>query len=77
MQKTLLATKVLIAVGATVAALAAGCTGSGHNEPAAQSGDSSTPKGEKAVQYTCPMHPEVVQNKLGDCQCGMKLVVKN
>ena len=30
-----------------------------------------------AVQYTCSMHPEVVQDKPGRCpKCGMKLVVK-
>ena len=30
-----------------------------------------------AMQYTCPMHPEVVQDSPGNCpQCGMKLVVK-
>jgi RNA polymerase sigma-70 factor (ECF subfamily) len=28
----------------------------------------------KAVQYTCSMHPEVLQDKAGDCpKCGMKL----
>ena len=27
--------------------------------------------------YTCPMHPEVIQNKPGNCpKCGMKLVKK-
>jgi membrane fusion protein, copper/silver efflux system len=31
----------------------------------------------QAHQYTCPMHPEVVQDKAGDCpKCGMKLVEK-
>ena len=26
-------------------------------------------------QYTCPMHPEIVQDKPGNCpQCGMNLV---
>ena len=30
-----------------------------------------------AMQYTCPMHPEVVQENPGNCpKCGMKLVTK-
>jgi hypothetical protein len=29
------------------------------------------------VQYTCPMHPEVVSDKPGNCpKCGMTLVEK-
>jgi Cu(I)/Ag(I) efflux system membrane fusion protein len=30
-----------------------------------------------AVQYTCPMHPEVVRDAPGNCpKCGMALVEK-
>ncbi len=33
---------------------------------------------ERAVQYTCPMHPEVVQSTPGKCpKCGMDLVEKH
>ncbi|MHA6727014.1 multicopper oxidase domain-containing protein [Chryseobacterium sp. A301] len=32
---------------------------------------------EKALQYTCPMHPEIVSSKQGNCPiCGMKLIEK-
>ena len=32
---------------------------------------------EAGVQYTCPMHPEVVADKPGSCpKCGMDLVKK-
>jgi rubrerythrin len=34
-------------------------------------------KSSAAIQYTCPMHPEVVKDAPGDCpKCGMTLVVK-
>lgn len=30
------------------------------------------------MEYTCPMHPEIVSKKPGSCpKCGMKLVVEN
>jgi len=38
-----------------------------------------TPKqvDEKKVEYTCPMHPEVISDKPGQCpKCGMDLVIK-
>jgi len=37
----------------------------------------SAAKSSAAIQYTCPMHPEVVKDSPGNCPvCGMKLVVK-
>jgi len=38
--------------------------------------ESSSPT--HALQYYCPMHPEVVQNSQGKCpKCGMALSEKN
>ncbi len=32
---------------------------------------------QQTVKYTCPMHPEVIQDKPGKCpKCGMELVEK-
>jgi hypothetical protein len=37
----------------------------------------SNEKGIAGVQYTCPMHPEVLSDTPGDCPiCGMALVEK-
>lgn len=36
-----------------------------------------TAKSSAVIQYTCPMHPDVIQDSPGNCpQCGMRLVVK-
>jgi hypothetical protein len=47
---------------------------------AQDSGNSPAPAASAspaAKQYTCSMHPEVVQDKPGNCpKCGMKLVEK-
>ena len=51
-----------------------GCNKSDHEH-----GASEAPGHEHstATKYTCSMHPEVVQDKPGDCpKCGMKLVEK-
>ena len=39
--------------------------------------DRTKTAGGAGTKYTCPMHPEVVQDKPGNCpKCGMKLVEK-
>jgi Heavy metal binding domain len=46
-------------------------------DPAASATLSANPSATAVAnqQYTCPMHPEVVQGKPGKCpKCGMKLV---
>lgn len=53
-----------------LAVVSLGVTGCTKSEPA-QSG------GTQAKQYTCSMHPEVVQDKPGKCpKCGMALTEK-
>jgi Cu(I)/Ag(I) efflux system membrane fusion protein len=56
-------------VSMVVGFVAMAFTGCSSEQAAAKSG--------KAAQYTCPMHPELVKDKPGDCpKCGMKLVEK-
>ena len=49
------------------------------NENKQQTGNQDTVKTEAVkTEYTCPMHPEVVNDKPGKCpQCGMDLEVKS
>lgn len=54
----------------TLATAAFGVTGCSKTEPAQGSGT-------QAKQYTCSMHPDVVQDKPGKCpKCGMDLTKK-
>ena len=69
--RTMKTSKLVIASLAVIAltAFAVGMTGCKEK--------SSTQSGGQAVKYTCSMHPEVVQDKAGNCpKCGMGLVEK-
>jgi hypothetical protein len=52
------------------------CKGKENNQ---ESGSKDSLKTESVkTEYTCPMHPEVVSNKPGQCpQCGMDLQAKS
>ncbi|MDZ4743351.1 MAG: heavy metal-binding domain-containing protein [Verrucomicrobiota bacterium] len=62
---------ILTAMAALVLGITAlSATGCDKSEP-------TTLTGNSAVQYTCPMHPEVVKDWSVNCpKCGMKLVEK-
>ena len=78
MKRTRLVTAAaLVAVLAITAMSVTGCAGSSKSDNAPQSADEPVQQDQKVVKYTCSMHPEVVQDKPGDCpKCGMKLVEK-
>lgn len=69
------ATKWIMAalMAVALAGIAIGVSGCKEKEPSGSQGQSGT----NVVQYTCGMHPEVVQDKPGKCpKCGMDLVEK-
>ena len=53
----------------------AGCQEKFESEPDAYLNDQPKQKpAPKGTQYTCPMHPEIIRDKPGDCpKCGMAL----
>lgn len=54
-----------------------GCSSSTQTDTSTQPPNQTTQTSAPAGRYTCPMHPEVLQDKPGDCpKCGMKLVEK-
>lgn len=72
-------------VAATLAGLAVGASGCKEKTSSQSSEKTSSQSSEKAstqssgqaVKYTCSMHPEVVQDKPGNCpKCGMALTEK-
>ncbi|MCE5300286.1 MAG: hypothetical protein LLG37_05365 [Spirochaetia bacterium] len=65
-------TVFLAAVVVLGTVVVAGCS---NSKPAAKS--EAPAAAQQSVQYTCPMHPEVISDKPGKCpKCGMDLVVK-
>jgi len=70
LMKTKLTLSLLTALALGFALLGAtGCKKAGAENKAGQQ--------TAATKYTCPMHPEVVQDSPGNCpKCGMKLVEK-
>lgn len=63
---------------AIVSVIAISCGSSDTKEKTSEMKDTMNMKTNAAgVQYTCPMHPEVVTDKPGSCpKCGMDLVKK-
>ena len=68
----------LVAVAGIAGLALAGCSSSTQTDTTAQPTNQPAQKSEQAVRYTCSMHPEVLQDKPGDCpKCAMKLLEKH
>lgn len=51
------------------------CHDHGNHKTNAASGTDAAPEADAQITYTCPMHPEIAQDKPGMCpECGMQLV---
>jgi hypothetical protein len=67
----------LAVVLTSVLALGLVLTTSGCGSKPAAKSDNAPEAAVQGVQYTCPMHPEVISDKPGKCpKCGMTLVIK-
>lgn len=68
----------LVAVAGIASLALAGCSDSSQTNTSTQPTNEPAQKSQSAVRYTCSMHPEVLQDKPGDCpKCGMKLIEKH
>ncbi len=71
----LIAVALGLTVGITITIT--GCASSGQNSKPTKANDQPAQKSANPVQYYCPMHPEVMQDKPGTCpKCGMELLEK-
>jgi nitrous oxide reductase accessory protein NosL len=62
--------KILLAISVVSVLLVSGCSSQGSKTEAGQ-----TQATAEKVNYTCPMHPEVITEYPGKCpKCGMELV---
>jgi len=67
----------VVAMIGVVSLTLTGCADSSPNDTPSPTTNQAAPTNGQTVQYTCSMHPEIVQDKPGDCpKCGMKLVEK-
>jgi hypothetical protein len=74
--KTKMILPALMALALGVAVGVTGCSKSEHEHSAGEQPGHEHGTAAK-TQYTCTMHPEVVQDKPGDCpKCNMKLTEK-
>jgi len=67
--KTISSFTIIIILATAIAGLGIACSKSSSEKPSGET--------QAAKQYTCPMHPEVVQAEPGKCpKCGMALKLK-
>lgn len=68
---------LIIILGFTVPAFCTWQAGSELNKPETEFA-ADTLLNDTIMVYTCPMHPEILSGKPGNCpKCGMQLVVKS